>query len=498
MLFRALSDLFEAILEFPLRLELSQRIYTQVALTLILLAVVTATLGTLILTVGFSQPLILIPIVAMLFIFAMSGVFVFSTGRETVREAEATVHDLDVSRQESAAARAQMARLMEKSEGSVVRDTYELQFRLVWALGVSGDFLQVFPRPDATVGFFLVDVEGHGMAAALQAQAVSQALRRDPKVGTRSPRIELEAADRGIADELENVGVVMSFTEIDPERMVLRYANAGMPPPLLFRDRRSQPDPLHAAGVYVGLGYVRYPVEPATVEMKLGPGDLLVAFSDGITEARDFQGRIFGQHGVIAAVSRARRGSPERIIEELLRAVRDHTLLENPEDDQAIVIVRIGKQAEGAARPPTFRKVYATESTLALDVANATDTPSATNESLRLAVKEWLRAQGVREEVIRMLWVATLEAILNALKHGSKAGDIIRITVVNSASNVEVVVTQPQPWPKADVVLARERKPDLQHKISSGLGGTIIMMRLASEVSVSNRGRTVTMRFSVT
>ncbi len=219
------------------------------------------------------------------------------------------------------------------------------------------DFYNFVPRTDGSFGIYLVDVEGHGLSAAIQARSLYQALSNGVW-GYGDARTELEYADQlvrqGAIFKQENAVFCMNFTEIDLKQMEVRHANAGMPFPLLFRSGEALPQPLQAAGIYVGAGYSRYPVQPARAQVSVGDGDLLVIFSDGILEARNDRGRIFDQQGIIAAVSRMRDESPEVIANEILRAVAQHAGRDQPpkrpEDDQTLAVVLIGDWVEDPTR----------------------------------------------------------------------------------------------------------------------------------------------------
>ena len=286
----------------------------------------------------------------------------------------------------------------------------------------------------------------------------------------------------------------MNFTEIDPEQMVIRYANAGMPFPLLSRLNQAQPEFLQAAGIYVGAGYGRYPVKPEKVEVQVGEGDMLVIVSDGILEARDKQGRIFGHRGITAAVTRVRDESPDMIASEIIEAVKRHIEQEEPEDDQILVVVQIGQ-------PILETQLVNVETLEAKDgvfrLMNAGDTGSACHNELRQSLKEWAFLNEVELQRGAQIWSATWEAIQNAVRYGSNPRDIIQIRFISSQPKgcVEIEVRQPLIWEDWDKVLGDRRKQVVQTD-QILMGGTVIMLWLADEIRVSDLGRRITLRFS--
>ena len=390
----------------------------------------------------------------------------------------------------------QLGKLFPKS-GTFKMPGICLAHRNVQATSVSGDFYNFIPRSGGSLAIYFVDVQGHGLPASLQARSLYQTLM-DGDWGMGDARSELERADelvtRGVLFQKERVGLCMNFTEVDPQRGIIRHANAGMPFPLLFRWGQSHPESIQAAGVYIGAGYSRYPAEPSVTETTAGSGDILVIASDGILEARDRRGRIFGQKGILAAVSRRRDESPEEIATEILRAVEKHIGREEPDDDQTLVVVQIGERIMETRLAPvttlegengTFRLV------------NAGDTGAACHDELREKVKAWGEAQQYHERRIRQIWAATWEGIQNTIKYGSKRGDVINIQLIPADEDglLGVEIKQPLIWEDWNKYLGRSKKLEAQSDRLL-IGGAIIMLRLANEVSVGDQGRRVTMRFA--
>ena len=381
-------------------------------------------------------------------------------------------------------------------------ETYErsgiyIAHRRVQATTVSGDFYNFIPRGDGSLGIYFVDVEGHGLSASNQARSLYQAVTGG-EWGLGDARRELEKADemvsQGAIFQKEEIALCMNFTEIDPEQMVIRYANAGMPFPLLSRLNQAQPEFLQAAGIYVGAGYGRYPVKPEKVEVQVGEGDMLVIVSDGILEARDKQGRIFGHRGITAAVTRVRDESPDMIASEIIEAVKRHIEQEEPEDDQILVVVQIGQ-------PILETQLVNVETLEAKDgvfrLMNAGDTGSACHNELRQSLKEWAFLNEVELQRGAQIWSATWEAIQNAVRYGSNPRDIIQIRFISSQPKgcVEIEVRQPLIWEDWDKVLGDRRKQVVQTD-QILMGGTVIMLWLADEIRVSDLGRRITLRFS--
>jgi anti-sigma regulatory factor (Ser/Thr protein kinase) len=217
-------------------------------------------------------------------------------------------------------------------------------------------------------------------------------------------------------------------------------------------------------------------------------------FTDGITEARDRRGRVFGQNGITAAVIGANRESPEAVADAVLAAALQHGGLDQPEDDQALLVIQIGTPAQVLADGlPTLSQVEIGPGVLAFELTNASDSGQYLG-SLRNALMTWAAPHLPPERRRQEVWSALVEAIQNALRYGCGPGEVIGIEFRPSVPfpGVEIVVSQPKRWEDWDISLGA-RRPS-QELTPRGVG-TLTMLRLASEVTVSDQGRRVHLRF---
>ncbi len=247
-------------------------------------------------------------------------------------------------------ARQQLSKLLPPQEALF---GIHLNYRIADATTLSGDYLNYIKRENKSFGIYVVDVEGHGLVASNQVRSLYQLLTDrevdGQKWGMGNPKRELERVDKWVRDskffQQEETVFCMNFTEIDLSQMKLRYANAGMPPPLLFRPGgKKKCEIIEASGLYIGKGYSDSDIiKPTEKEVSIEKGDLLVIYSDGITEAQHNRGKLFGRKGIIEVVSRNLNQSTKKIVEEIILAVKKHSRRDKPEDDQALVVVSIGE-----------------------------------------------------------------------------------------------------------------------------------------------------------
>jgi Serine phosphatase RsbU, regulator of sigma subunit len=204
------------------------------------------------------------------------------------------------------------------------------------ARGVSGDFFDVVELPDGRLAFAIADVSGKGMNAALL-MAKTASLFRCLAKRLEGPGALLAAIDSELAETgSSGMFVTMVAGMLDPASGRVALANAGHEPALLWRGRGR--DVLSIAGTMPPLG-----IDP-TLFLDGCPesgvdldGGALYLFTDGLTEAKDADGRMLGPEGVAALLSRHHRLSlPERLEAVIADVARDGLALK---DDLTMLVV---------------------------------------------------------------------------------------------------------------------------------------------------------------
>jgi sigma-B regulation protein RsbU (phosphoserine phosphatase) len=202
------------------------------------------------------------------------------------------------------------------------------------------DFVQMGPREfTLAVG----DAAGHGVPAALVLAGVQSRFRAEaPRARNTGDLLEALNRDLVAMDQPEKF-VGMLCARVDVSSGVLRFANAGLTPPLVRRaDGRLEE--LRESGTLLGVSdTARYSV--ASVE--LDAGDIAVVYTDGLTEASR-GGRMFGIEGIQEVLDRhGHRRAPD-LVEELVAAVRRWA--NEPLDDMTVVILKQLTQPANRAR----------------------------------------------------------------------------------------------------------------------------------------------------
>jgi len=203
---------------------------------------------------------------------------------------------------------------------------------------VSGDVYDFVPITPDQLGIVVGDVAGKGVPAGILMATFQASLRAEIR-NNYAIAVILAKVNRLISESVENSAFVTAvYGVLDRQRRRLTYANAGHNPPLLLR-ANGRVEWLTVGGPLLGpLPATRY--EEAFLD--LDPGDLLVLYTDGITEACDSSGEMFGSER-LAELARAAgpAASARSVCQRILEAVRAHTGRVQAEDDLTAVVLRV-------------------------------------------------------------------------------------------------------------------------------------------------------------
>ena len=211
---------------------------------------------------------------------------------------------------------------------------------------VGGDYYDFLPvRENGTDALLLVvaDVEGKGAASALvmaNVQAILHALADhieslEKLPATINQKILL-GGRTAMAQGRATKYLSMFLAMVEPGGRTFRYVNAGHVPPAVIRVDGTV-EWLETGGMIVGL---LPDVQFECGSMVLAPGDLLVACTDGITEAMDAAGTEFSRTRLVESVARLRQRRPEEIMQAVLGEVEKHSRGGVYEDDRILLVMR--------------------------------------------------------------------------------------------------------------------------------------------------------------
>lgn len=213
----------------------------------------------------------------------------------------------------------------------------DIAARVVPAESVGGDFYHLFRLGNGRTGVMIGDVSSHGYRAALIMALVMSAASIHAQT-TADPQEMLNAILATIAEELESTEMFVSafYAVIDPFRRRMRFANAGHPHAFVVTTDGCV-ERLPAGAPPLGMSAA----VPRTAERTWDPGsELLVLFTDGMTDARDRFDQRFGEESVLEVVRENMTSPPKVIIDQVLARLQQHTGDVLRRDDLTMVIAR--------------------------------------------------------------------------------------------------------------------------------------------------------------
>ncbi len=213
--------------------------------------------------------------------------------------------------------------------------------RYLPATSLGGDFFDFIQLSETKCGVLVCDVMGHGVRAGLLTALVRGVVEEmGPRAG--DPVHVLGEINRALMPIVEQTGqpvfATAFFGVIDVAARSLTYGNAGHPPPLVLHaatgeiERLAPPDPEPATGLLAGFRYTRH-------HAGFAPGDVVLGYTDGVLEASDASGHLFGEDRMRTLLTNSRGMDGAAICDRLLREMERHSGRTSFEDDVCVVTI---------------------------------------------------------------------------------------------------------------------------------------------------------------
>lgn len=209
--------------------------------------------------------------------------------------------------------------------------------RVAPADSVGGDFYHLFRLGGGRTGILIGDVSSHGYRAALIMALAMSAAAIHAQV-TEAPAELLNRMRISLQDELSTTEMFISmfYAVIDPVAGRVRYANSGHPHAFIVR-RDGRAERLAALNPPLGMQAAR----PFEAERRWhADDDLLVLFTDGLSDARDRFDRKLGEQRLLDLVREARDDRPSAVVDRVFATVQAHTIGTPRRDDLTLVVAR--------------------------------------------------------------------------------------------------------------------------------------------------------------
>ena len=212
---------------------------------------------------------------------------------------------------------------------------------------VGADLVDYIELPEDRLGVVLADVAGKGLGAALLTAKLQAMLRALVPGSPSLSDLGAQVNDILHKDGIDNRFVTLFYLELRPGSGRLRYLNAGHNPPFVLREKATEA--LQASAIPLGMMAGTAYTEG---ELTLEPGDLLVIYSDGLTEARNSQDEEFGADRLQAMLPRLRGLTAEECVRFIIGEVNVFLGRERPHDDLSLVVLTRAGGSRGIVPPP--------------------------------------------------------------------------------------------------------------------------------------------------
>jgi len=209
------------------------------------------------------------------------------------------------------------------------------------ALGVGGDYYDFIPLPGGRLGIAVGDVSGKGISAALMMASLQASLRGQTMLGPENMAALVERVNR-LLYEVSSAEryATFFFAQFDAESRMLTYVNAGHNPPMILSRQGEEwvLKRLEVGGLVVGL----FPqVSYSQDQVRMNAGDVLMAFTDGISEAMNRADEEWGEENLLATLKECEGHSAAETVERIMAAADRFTAGAKQNDDMTVVVMKL-------------------------------------------------------------------------------------------------------------------------------------------------------------
>lgn len=213
---------------------------------------------------------------------------------------------------------------------------YDIYGKSLPAAIVGGDVFDIIPVSDTILGLAIADASGHGLPAALQVRDVIIGLRmglaKDLKIVRTMEKLNSVLSHAGKSHEF----ITLFYAELEDNGNFF-YSNAGHHPPIFFGNTTVHE--LNRGGLIMG-PYPNAKYERGFVFFE--PGNVLVMYTDGVTEATNSLGEEFGSERLIQIIQNDRKASSKDLCEKIFESVDEFTGSAPARDDRTLFILKKG------------------------------------------------------------------------------------------------------------------------------------------------------------
>lgn len=216
---------------------------------------------------------------------------------------------------------------------------------------IGGDYYDYFELPDGNYAIFVADVMDHGIHSAMLMAMLKSGLHTQIRYDPSIPSVMQAIAN--IADEQVGVFIYLTccYVILRPESEEIEYANAGNPSILMYSARTGKTLELGSMFAPPGLFGIQQEREFHSRTLPWYPGDLLLLYSDGLLDAKDRNGRMYGLDPIKRCLTASAQLSPAAIQQAVLKDFHNFLGDSHPHDDLTLVVVKAEGGNKGCPDP---------------------------------------------------------------------------------------------------------------------------------------------------
>ncbi|MPZ91039.1 MAG: SpoIIE family protein phosphatase [Actinobacteria bacterium] len=346
---------------------------------------------------------------------------------------------------------------------------------------VGGDFYDFIELPGGRIGIVVGDVTDKGVPAALVMATTHSLLRAEAPRLVEPSKVLERVNDLLVNDMPPKMFVTCLYVVLDPAAGTLRFANAGHNLPYVGAEGETLE--LMARGMPLGLlPDMTYEEKAAT----LAPGTSLLLHSDGLAEAHNPEGDMFGFPRLMGIVGSG--GAGEALIDNCLKSL-DSFVGASWDQEDDITLVTVQRYGSGVNRPPAAE----TDGSRVLTQFELPSEPGNERRAFAL-VTESVQELGLPDDQLEKLKTAVAEATMNAIEHGNHNDPRIPVGITASVENQDLVVRITDEG--GSDILSHRESPDLEAKLEGRQNprgwGLFLIESMVDEMDVTSDGTTRT------
>jgi len=203
---------------------------------------------------------------------------------------------------------------------------------------IGGDFYDYFISPKNDFGILIGDVSGKGMPAALL-MTLLRSIWKTLLVYEKYPENILTKLNKIIYSDMGNdMFSTLFYSLYKFEERTLYFSNAGHNPIIYYKSSENIIEEINVKGA--AIGFIKN-YEYKMKKMKISEDDILVYYTDGITEAKNEKNELFGKKKLIEIIMKNKNETPEVIKEKIIEEINEHEKMQNQADDITLIVIKV-------------------------------------------------------------------------------------------------------------------------------------------------------------